>query len=114
LEPDKGNGVVVLDGTAYDRGILKIINDTSKFKPLGNDPTLNQEGKLQRFLRDLKKKGHLDQELYDAIYPSGSQAASFSERKHSDTIMSAACRGPSVRILRFKFHQLNLTGSRKL
>ena len=80
---------MVLDRTAYDRGILKIINDTSKFKALGNDPTLNQEGKLRRFLRDLKKKGHLDQELYDAIYPSGSQPGSFSERKHSDTIMSA-------------------------
>lgn len=75
LQPDKGNGVVVFDRTAYDRGILKIINDTSKFKPLSNDPTLNREGKLQRCLRDLKKKGHLDQEIYDAIYPSGSQPA---------------------------------------
>ncbi|XP_078364014.1 uncharacterized protein LOC144648272 [Oculina patagonica] len=54
LQPDKENGVVFLDRTAYDRGILKIINDTSKFKPLSNDPTLNREGKLQRFLRDLK------------------------------------------------------------
>jgi len=75
LQPDKGNGVVVLDRPAYDRGILKIINDTSKFKPLSNDPTLNREGKLQRFLRDLKKKGHLDEEVYDAIFPSGSQPA---------------------------------------
>ena len=31
--------------------------------------------KLQRFLGNLKKKGHLDQEVYDAIYPSGSQPA---------------------------------------
>ena len=66
---------MVLDRTAYDRGILKIINDTSKFKPLSNNPTLNRKGKLQRFLRDLEKKGHLDQEVYDAIYPSGSQPA---------------------------------------
>ena len=27
LKPDKGNGVVVLDRTAYDSGICKIIND---------------------------------------------------------------------------------------
>jgi len=32
LKPDKGNGVVVLDRTDYDQGILKIINDTSKFR----------------------------------------------------------------------------------
>ena len=34
LKPDKGNGAVVLDRTAYDGGILKIISDTSKFKVL--------------------------------------------------------------------------------
>ena len=39
LKPDKGNGVVVLDRTAYDSGILKIISDTSKFKVLTEDPT---------------------------------------------------------------------------
>ena len=33
LKPDKGNGVVVLDRIAHDNGILKIINDTSKFRP---------------------------------------------------------------------------------
>ena len=75
LQPDKGNGVVVLDRAAHDRGIFKIINDTSKFKALSNDPTLAREGKLQHVLRDLKKKGHLDQEVYDTIYPSGSQPA---------------------------------------
>ena len=34
LKPDEGNGVVVLDRTDYDQGILKIINDTSKFRPI--------------------------------------------------------------------------------
>ena len=31
LKLNKGNGVVVLDCADYDEGILKIINDTSKF-----------------------------------------------------------------------------------
>ena len=44
LQPDKGNGVVVLDRTAHDRDILKINNDTSKFKLLSNEPTLNLVG----------------------------------------------------------------------
>ena len=51
LQPDKGNGVVILHRTAYDRGIPNIINDTSKFKPLSHDPTLVRGKKLQRFLR---------------------------------------------------------------
>ena len=66
---------MVLDRTGYDRGILNIINDTSKFKPLSSDPTLTQDGKIQRFLRDLRKKSQLEQEVYDAIYPRGSQPA---------------------------------------
>ena len=48
LKPDKGNGVFV-------RGILKIFNDTSKFRPIKDDPTLLTEGRLQRLLRKLKK-----------------------------------------------------------
>ena len=55
FKPDKGNGVVVLDRSDYDQGILKIINDTSKFRPIKEDPTLSREGRLQRLLRKLKK-----------------------------------------------------------
>ena len=69
------NGVVVLDRSEYDQGILKIINDTSKFRPIKEDPTLLREGRLQRLLRKLKKDGHLDNVVYENIYPRGSQPA---------------------------------------
>ena len=75
LKPDKGNGVVVLDRSDYDQGILKIINDVSKFRPIKEDPTLLREGRLQRLLRKLKKDGHLDSDVYENIYPKGSQPA---------------------------------------
>ena len=75
LKPDKGNGVVVLDRIAYENGILKIINDTSKFRPTKEDPTLLREGRLQRFLRKFLKNGQLDRCVYDKIYTSGSQPA---------------------------------------
>ena len=65
---------MVLDRTAYDSGILKIISDTSKFKVLAEDPTLLREGQLQRFFRKLKTTGHLDADTYK-IYPTGSQPA---------------------------------------
>ena len=68
-------GVVVLDRPDYDQGILKIINDASKFRPIKEDPTLLREGRLQRLLRKLKKDGHLDSEVYENIYPKGSQPA---------------------------------------
>ena len=56
------------------RGI-KIINGSSKFRPTKEDPTLSREGRLQRLLRKLKKNGHLDNAVYENIYPKGSQRA---------------------------------------
>ena len=75
LRPDKGNGVVIWDRVEYDKGLFKIINDTTKFRVLTSDPTLTREGKLQRYLRELRKKGHFDPDVYETIYPRGSQPA---------------------------------------
>ena len=75
FQPDKGNDIVIFDRTAYNRGIFSIINDTSTFKLLSHDCTLIREKKLQWALRDLKKKGNLDQDVHNTIYLSGSQPA---------------------------------------
>ena len=75
LKPDEGNGVVILDRSDYDSGVLKITSDSTKFKPIKEDPTLLRESQLQRFLRKLKTNGHLDPKVYFKIYPSGSQPA---------------------------------------
>ena len=71
LKPDEGNGVVILDRSDYDSGVLKITSDSTKFKPIKEDPTLLRESQLQRFLRKLKTNGHLDPKVYSKIYPSG-------------------------------------------
>ena len=55
--------------------LYEIINGTSKFLKLPSDPTIGREGKLQRFLRTLNKKGFFSKEQYENIYPSGSQPA---------------------------------------
>ena len=64
LKLDKGNGVVVANKTDYITGILDIINDTNKFAKLESDPTINREGSLQRFLRNLRKNGKIDKDMY--------------------------------------------------
>ena len=66
---------MVLDRSDYDNGILNIISDTSKFRPIKDDPTLLREGRLQRLLSKLKNNGHLDNDGYNNIYPKGSQPA---------------------------------------
>ena len=58
------------------KGFLDIIGNTNKFPKLESDPTINREGSLQRFLRNLKKNGKFDKDTFNSIYLSGSQPAS--------------------------------------
>ena len=60
---DKGSGVVIQHRDIYDQKILEIINDTTKFKKLKDNPTLTREGQLQRFLRKIKDKNLFDENL---------------------------------------------------
>ena len=75
LKPDKENGVVILDRDDFDKRMLDLISDRSKFSALKKDPTLSREGQLQRYLRKLHKLGRLDNNIYKEIYPTGSQPA---------------------------------------
>lgn len=67
--------MVILDRTLYDNSIINIISDSSNFKHLKADPTITRECKLQRFLRAVKKNGQITGEIYDYLYPTGSQPA---------------------------------------
>jgi len=77
LKPDEANGVFILNRSDYTEGILTIANDINEFKELDSDPTIIREGKLQRFLRDLKQNGKIDKDIYSNIYPTGSQPPRF-------------------------------------
>ena len=64
VKSDKGNAVVILDKTSYKKCLLKILNDTSKFKVLSKDPTFYRERQLQCRLLSIKKKGYFNDEQY--------------------------------------------------
>ena len=74
MQPDKGNGVVILDRKLYN-AIEEIILDTSKFEKLNEDPIMKREASLQRFLCKLKQKKFFNETEYDKLYPSGSAPA---------------------------------------
>ncbi len=71
LKPDKGNGVIVMNSSDYDSCVLKIISNPNKFNKLNEDPTILREGRLQRFLRELKKKGFWIMKLKKISTPKG-------------------------------------------
>ena len=69
-----------MDRNIYDIKLLEIISYKTKFRFLNSDTTVSREGKLQRYLRNLKNinvkfKKCFSDSIYDEIYPCGSRPA---------------------------------------
>ena len=63
LKLDKGKGVLVVNKEDHIKGILDMLNGTSKVAKFESDPTINIEGSLQRFLRYLKNNGKIFKDM---------------------------------------------------
>ena len=76
VKPDKGNGVVILDRNDYNKKMNDILQDSTKFQRLKDDPvklTLQRENQLKKLLATLKKSESITPETYDKLYPTGSR-----------------------------------------
>ncbi|CAF4181792.1 unnamed protein product, partial [Rotaria sordida] len=73
--PDKGKGVVILDQQDYVNKMLDILNDTTTFEPIDEDPTIKKEDRLTRILQRMTKRGFLSKNEYDLARPRGSYCA---------------------------------------
>ncbi|CAF1524828.1 unnamed protein product [Adineta steineri] len=73
--PDKGRGVVVMDRAEYVQKMNTILDDRSAFTLINNDPTLDNEEELVKFLLVLNKEGFISQQEYEVARPSGSRPA---------------------------------------
>ena len=70
LKSDKGNGIVILNWDDYYSKMETILNYTSKFKLLEQDPiqmTFKRENKVRRFLSKLKADNVISDELYNKL-----------------------------------------------
>ena len=72
---DKGRMVVVLDREDYLNKMESLINDGTTFKRIDEDPTIFEEDRLIRTLRQMKKRGFINEVEYRRCYPTGSQPA---------------------------------------
>ncbi|XP_064469769.1 uncharacterized protein LOC135384497 [Ornithodoros turicata] len=70
LPADKGKGTVILDTEDYRTKMQEILDDAAHFVPLAHDPTAKAERSLVDHLRQLKKKGHLDDVTYRRLFSS--------------------------------------------
>jgi len=74
-KPDKGRGVVIVDRSVYDKSMLSIISDPTKFLPIDipvSKFTLKIEDKINYLLRKLKNSKVISEEVYNNLRVSGS------------------------------------------
>ncbi|CAF2534635.1 unnamed protein product [Rotaria sp. Silwood2] len=71
--PDKGKGVVLMDKQEYVNKMHSILNDSSKFASLSEDPTVTRENSLISLLRKLHDQGHITNQFYYRARPTGSK-----------------------------------------
>ncbi|CAF3796416.1 unnamed protein product [Rotaria socialis] len=72
IRPDKGRGIVLLNKGEYLSKIHVILNDSSKFKCLSDDPTITRETKLTKLLNRLHDEGHISDQFWVMAKPTGS------------------------------------------
>jgi hypothetical protein len=70
--PDKGRGAVLMNKNEYLLKMYEIINDSSKFKCLRNDPTIGREQSLITFLNRLLKEKSITEQFHKMASPKGS------------------------------------------
>ena len=60
LKPDKGNGVVLLDRSAYSRKVYDVLEDTGKFTKIASDELydviIRLEDKMTRLLKKSQRE----------------------------------------------------------
>ena len=81
---DKGNVVIIVNRAIYTSSLYEIINDTSKFLKLPSDSTIGREGKLQRLLRTLNKKGFFSKEQYENVLVIHNQLGCMAILRHTN------------------------------
>ena len=75
FKSDKGNGIVLIKGTEYYTSLEKIFSDKSKSKQIAEDPTPTRLATLQRYLKQLNKRGELDDNTFKKIRPQSARIA---------------------------------------
>ena len=70
IKADKGNSVVIMTKVEYIDKMLDILNDSSKFKRVESDNTMNRMERFQTWLRNHKFLFSQSSSTYDEIYPS--------------------------------------------
>ena len=72
---DKGNGTVLIKVTEYYTSVEKLVSDKSKYKQIADDLTPTRLATLQRYIKQLNKRGESDDNTLKKIQPQSARIA---------------------------------------
>ena len=75
LKPDNGNGIVLVDINDCRTSVKHLFSDKSKFQIVENDPTFTRLDSLQQYVRKLKTRNEISEEVYKRICPENARLA---------------------------------------
>ena len=76
LKPDNGNGIVLVDINDCRTSVKHLFSDKSKFRIVENDPTFTRLDSLQQYVRKLKTRNEISEEVRKRICPKNARLAS--------------------------------------
>ena len=74
LKPDKGEGVIV-SRVDYETSMQELFSDRKRFRIIKEDLTPTRLSSVQRYLRNLQKRGEIDEATYQSIRPQSAKPA---------------------------------------
>ena len=77
LPADKGKAPVVMNSLDYKQKFKNLLDDTSVYEGLKNDPTMTYKNKLEKIVRERKKEGTISDNVYHKIYPTSEDVPKF-------------------------------------
>ena len=75
LKPDKGEGVVIVSRVDYETSMQELLSDRKRFRIIKEDLTPTRLSSVQRYLRNLQKRGEIDEATYQSIRPQSAKPA---------------------------------------
>ena len=75
LKPDKGEGVVIVSRVDYETSMQELFSDRKRFRIIKEDLTPTRLSNIQRYLRNLQKRGEIDEATYKSIRPQSAKPA---------------------------------------
>ena len=75
LKPDKGEGVVIVSRVDYETSMQELFSDRKRFRIIKEDLIPTRLSSVQRYLRNLQKRGEIDEATYQSIRPQSAKPA---------------------------------------